>query len=111
MATYDKAYELAAELKRSEEYKEYQKAKAELSANEAALSILRDYRKQELLAQAAMLSGKPLDEKADAEMQRIRKIAQIHGPVQKYIEAERQIIVMLSDVQRILTDSLNLLEE
>jgi len=42
MATYDKAYELARELKTSSEYRDYQKAKQELLANEAALSILKD---------------------------------------------------------------------
>ena len=33
MATYDKAYELARELKESEEYREYQKAKQAIQAN------------------------------------------------------------------------------
>ena len=86
MAVYDKAYELANELKRSEEYKEYQKAKAELSGNEAAMSILRDYRKTEVLVQSAVLTGRqPGDEKERME----RLPGSAIGTGQKRPEADR----------------------
>ena len=110
MAVYDKAYELANELKSSEEYKEYQKAKAEVSGNETAMSILRDYRKNELMIQAAVLSGKEPGDKEKAEMERLRGLIDMHGPVKRFLEAERRVIVMFSDIQKILTDALNLLE-
>lgn len=110
MAVYDKAYELANELKRSEEYKEYQKAKAELSGNEAAMSILRDYRKTEVLVQSAVLTGRQPGDEEKSEMERLQGIVDMHGPVKRFLEAERRVFVMVTDIQKILTEALSLLE-
>ncbi len=110
MANYDKAYELARDLKASEEYKEYQKAKAEVSSSQEALSILREYRKAEIAFQAAFFSGQQPDDKQKEELETITNIVNMHGPIKRYIEAERRILVTLADIQRILTESMNLLE-
>ncbi len=110
MAVYDKAYELAKELKGSDEYKEYQKAKAGVTSNEAALPILRDYRKAEIAIQTAILSGKEPDSRLLEEMNRLRGVVDMHGPITRFLEAERRILVMMADIQKILVDALNLLE-
>lgn len=110
MAVYDKAYELARELKGSDEYKEYQKAKAAVTSNEAALPILQDYRKTEIAIQTAVLGGKEPDSKLLEEMKRLREVVDMHGPITRFLEAERRILVMMADIQKILADALNLLE-
>ncbi|HHY75955.1 MAG TPA: YlbF family regulator [Firmicutes bacterium] len=110
MATYDKAYELARELKASEEYKEYQKAKQAILANETAMSILRDFREKQLRYEMEILSGKEPDEKTREEMQKLTDLVNLHGDVQRFLEAERRILIVMSDIQRILTDALNLLD-
>lgn len=69
MAVYDKAYELARELKESAEYKEYQAAKEAIEGNEPALQILRDYWQQQLSIQTALLTGREPDEKNPGEFQ------------------------------------------
>ncbi|QUL98249.1 MAG: YlbF family regulator [Candidatus Fermentithermobacillus carboniphilus] len=110
MAVYDKAYELARELKGSEEYKEYQKAKQAILENPQALSILREYRTHQLAAQSAILTGKELDEKQKAALGRIQEIVNMHGPVKRFIEAEERVLVVLADIQKILQDAMNLLD-
>jgi len=110
MASYDKAYELARELKESPEYKEYQKAKQELLANKEALSILRDYRRIQMTAQSMYLSGKEPGEKEKADLARIQEIVNMHGGVQRFIQAEERLLVIMADIQKILYDALNLLE-
>ena len=108
MATYDKAYELARELKESEEYKEYQKAKQAIQANEAAMSILRDFREKQIRLEMDLLSGKEPDEKAKEEMQKLTDLVNMHGEVKRFMDAERRILIVMSDIQRILTGALNL---
>ncbi len=110
MAVYDKVYELVGELKSSEEYKEYQKAKAAVESNEAALSMLRDYRKSEVSLQAAVLGGERPDEKQVEEMKRLQEMVSMHAPVTRFLQAERAIFVMMADIQKILAEGLNLLE-
>ncbi|MGI6644103.1 MAG: YlbF family regulator [Bacillota bacterium] len=110
MASYDKAYELASELKASEEYKEYQKVKAEVASSQEALSILRDYRRAEIAFQTALLSGQQPDDRQKEEFETISSIVNMHGPIKRYIEAERRMLVILADIQRILTEAMNLLE-
>lgn len=110
MATYDKAHALALELKSSEEYKEYQKAKQAIQNNSAAMSILRDFQKKQLEFEMDMLSGKEPDQKKKEELQKISDIVSMHGEVKRFLDAERRILIVMSDIQKILTDALNLLE-
>lgn len=110
MASYDKVYELARELKETPEYKEYQKAKQDIMANENALSILKDYRKLQVSTEAMYISGKEPGEKERAELARIQEIIKMHGPIQRYMQAEDRIMRIMADIHKILYDSLNLLE-
>jgi cell fate (sporulation/competence/biofilm development) regulator YlbF (YheA/YmcA/DUF963 family) len=110
VAVYDKAYELARELKESAEYKEYQAAKEAIEGNEPALQILRDYWQQQLSIQTALLTGREPDEKTQESFSKTQELISMHGPIQRFMQAERQVLTMLADIQRILSDSLDLLD-
>lgn len=110
MATYDKAHELARALKESDEYKEYQKAKQAVSDNEAALSILKEYQNKRLEYEMSFLTGKEPEAAKKQEMDKIAEIVNMHGAVKRFLEAEQRVMVMMTDIQRILTDALNLLD-
>ncbi len=110
MAAYDKAHELARELKLSDEYKEYQKARQEIEGNDAALTILKDYRRKRLELEMALLSGKELDEAKKQELDKMNDIVNMHGAVKRFLDAENRVLVMMTDIQRILTEALNLME-
>lgn len=110
MATYDKAYELARELKESEEYREYQKAKQAIQANQSAMLILRDFREKQIRMEMGLLSGKEPDEKAKEEVQKLSDLVNMHGEVKRFLDAERRLLIVMTDIQKIVTDALNLLE-
>lgn len=110
MAVYDKAYELARELKQSPEYKEYQKAKREIEGNESALSLLKQYRRQQLMLQGAAVTGTEPDEDLKAEFAKTQELVSMHGPIQRFLQAEERVLVMIADIQRILNDALNMLD-
>jgi cell fate (sporulation/competence/biofilm development) regulator YlbF (YheA/YmcA/DUF963 family) len=110
MAVYDKAYELARELKESSEYKEYQKARSALEGNESALSILKKYRQQQLMIQSAAITGKEPGEDLKSEFAKTQELVNMRGPVQRFLNAEERILVMIANIQKILNDALNMLE-
>lgn len=110
MANYDKAHELARELKETGEYKEYQKAKQSLTGNDAALSILKEYRRKQLDFEMAVMSGTAPDPKKKEELDKLADLVNMHGAVKRFIDAEQRLLLMMSDIQRILSDALNLLE-
>ncbi|MGE5580476.1 MAG: YlbF family regulator [Bacillota bacterium] len=110
MATYDKAHELARDLKSSSEYKDYQRAKQELLANEAALSILKDYQKKRLTFEMELLSGKTPDSAKKEELDKITELVNMHGGVKRFLDAEQRVMIMMTDIQRILTEALDLLD-
>ncbi len=110
MAVYDKAYELARELKESPEYKEYQKAKQAIQENESAMSILKKYRQQQFLIQTAAMTGKEPDEEIQSEFSKTQDLINMHGTIQRFIQAEERILVTIADIQKILNDALNMLE-
>lgn len=110
MAVYDKTYELARELKESPEYKEYQKAKHAILENESAISILKNYRQQQFMIQTAALTGKEIDEEIQSEFSKTQEIVNMHGPIQRFLQAEERILVTIADIQKILNDALNMLE-
>ena len=110
MATYDKAHELARDLKLSDEYKEYQRARQELEQNEAAMSILKDYQAKRWEFEMDLLSGgEPEGAKKEA-LEKVSALVNMHGPVKRFIEAEARIMVLMTDIQKILTEALNLLD-
>ena len=110
MASYDKAYELARELRSCQEYKEYQKAKGAILANESAMGILRDYQEKKMVFEMALLGGKAPDEAEREEMAKLTEIVSMHGEVGRFLEAEARILTVISDVQKILVDAMNLLD-
>lgn len=110
MASYDKVYELVREIKGSSEYKEYQKAKQELEENDTALSLLKEYRKIEIKIQQASLLGQEPSEEDKSEFSRLAELIKIHGSIYRYLESERQMMLMLVDIQRIISEAMNLLD-
>jgi cell fate (sporulation/competence/biofilm development) regulator YlbF (YheA/YmcA/DUF963 family) len=110
VAGYDKAHELARALKETDEYKDYQRAKQAILESDAALSILKEYQSKRLDYDMAFLSGKEPDAFKKQEMDKIGEIVNMHGAVKRFLEAEQRVMVMITDIQRILTEALDLLE-
>ena len=74
MLAYDKAYELAKEIRSSEEYKEYQRLKSLVMADEQTKTLLKDYKKMQLEAQAGYLSG---TEPSAELLEKIKKLGEV----------------------------------
>lgn len=102
---YDTANRLAKELSESEEYQSFLKLKEAVSEDETTKTLLNQYHKLQIRAQAAVVSG----EKNDALMQELQKLGellQMNTDASNYLIAEYRVNKLLSDIYKILADAI-----
>ncbi|MDD4075058.1 MAG: YlbF family regulator [Eubacteriales bacterium] len=104
---HDKARELAAALHESEEYAQYSKAREAAFENATTKDLLKQYRKMQTQAQAAMIAGKK-DEEAMQRLQHMGEILQMDAKAAAYLMAEYRLSTLLSDVYKILGEAIDL---
>ncbi len=111
---YDKANELAQDIRNSEEYREYKATKEKAFENQTTASLIKEYHKLQITAQAAMVTGN----KDDDSMQRLQKIGellQMNHDASAFLMAEYRLNRMVSDIYKILAEAievdLGMLEE
>jgi len=102
MNVYDSAHQLARALKDSEEYKNYNRIKEEISGNEELKEMLDDFQQKQLEIQTQQLFGNEVE---DDKMQHIQELYQIIGRNPKaaeYLQAEMVLSKIMADIYGIL---------
>ena len=103
---YDTARTLAAELKASDEYQEYEKTREAAMANDTTKALIAEYHKLQMRAQAAVLKG----DKDDELMERLRKVGevlQLDKDASALLMSEYRMNRMLGDVYKILAEAID----
>jgi len=103
---YDTAHRLAAELKASEEYGTYAKARELAMENATTRALIDEYNKLQIRAQAAMING-DRDNEAVKKLQKIGELLQFDQTASAYLMAEFRLKRMLGDVYKILADAVD----
>ncbi len=105
MLVYDKAHELAAQIKQSEEYKEYDRLKAPVMADETNRKLITEYKKLQLEAQAAYLSGSEPNNDMMDKLKTLGGLLGFNPDVAAYLAAEYKLQTMVGDVYKIIGDA------
>lgn len=105
MFVYDKAHDLAKEIKNCEDYKEYARLKELVMADEQTKSLLSDYKKLQLEAQASMLTGKEPEEETMDKLRKLGEVLQFNPNISAYFAAEYKFQTMISDIYKIIGDA------
>lgn len=105
MFVYDKAHDLAKEIKNCEDYKEYARLKELVMADEQTKSLLTDYKKLQLEAQASMLTGKEPEEETMDKLRKLGEVLQFNPNISAYFAAEYKFQTMISDIYKIIGDA------
>lgn len=108
MFIYDKAHDLAKEIKNSEDYKEYTRLKEIVIADEKTKVLLDDYKKLQLEAQASMMSGGEPSEETMDKLKKLGEVLQFNPDVSGYFAAEYRFQTMVGDVYKIISDACDL---
>lgn len=103
---YDTANRLAEELKTSEEYRAFSSAKARAMENGATRSLIQEYNKLQIHAQAAMIAGEQNSESLQ-KLQKIGELLQFDADASTYLLAEFRLKRMLGDVYKILAEAVD----
>lgn len=104
---YDTAKQLAAELKASEEYRVYAEAKERATENETTRTLIDEYHRLQMQAQAAALSGGKNDEVL-VKLQKVGELLQFDSSASAFLLAEFRMNRMLADVYKILAEAVDI---
>ncbi|AWB44053.1 hypothetical protein DCC85_07380 [Paenibacillus sp. CAA11] len=106
MNIYDKANELAKALKESQEVEDITSAMKLVDADPDSKRMLDDFRIRQNTVQQRMMSG---DMPAPEEMEQMEKLFETLSQnlnIRRLFEAERRLSVIIQDVNKIISDSL-----
>ncbi|MBQ2985300.1 MAG: YlbF family regulator [Clostridia bacterium] len=103
---YDKANELAQDIKNSEEYREFKTTKEKAFENQTTASLIKEYHKLQITAQAAMVTGNKDDESLQ-RLQKIGELLQMNHDASAFLMAEYRLNRMVSDIYKILAEAID----
>ncbi len=104
---YDTAKRLADELRQSDEYQSYQTARERALENAATKSLIDEYHKLQIRAQAAAVSGEK-NEETLLKLQKIGELLQFDADASACLMAEYRLNRMLADVYKTLAEAIDL---
>ncbi len=106
MNIYDKANELARALKESEEVTEITAAMKLVDADPESKRMLDNFRNRQNELQQQMMTGEmPAPEEME-KMENLFEVLSMNLNIRRLFEAERRLSVIIQDVNKIITDSL-----
>ncbi|MGV8146834.1 MAG: YlbF family regulator [Alkaliphilus sp.] len=108
MITYDNAHKLAKSLKECDEYKAYKELEKKIIANSETKKMIVDFRKRQFEIQSAQMMGQKIE---DSKIEKIKELQEImikDPTVSEFMHAEYRLSQMLSDIYKIIGESLDL---
>ena len=103
---HDTARALAREMKESPEYLAYAAAREKAMANETNRSLIKEYHKLQLRAQAATVAGEKTDE-VMAQLQKLGELLQFNPQASEFLLTEFKLNRLLADVYKILAEAID----
>lgn len=108
MNPYDKAHELAGALKDSKEFLDFKAAKELVDKDEKTKEMVYDFKKKQFELQADHFAGREPDKEKVANLHNLYNILITNADISKYFEAEYRFSQMISDVYKIIGDSVDI---
>ena len=106
MNIYDTANKLAAELKQTDEYKAYKNSKQQIESNTEVKSKIDEFDKLRVEAQKAMLKGEANANELSVKLQNLYTELYQNEIAKNYLEAEMRFSVMVTDINKIISEAI-----
>ncbi len=106
MNPYDKAYELAAAVKESDEMKRLVAAADELRGNDSAWGLVREYLTEQMKVDYGRMAGKEPEESVLTHLQELSVMVSNSGAAQAYLQAFLRWQQVAADLQKIVNDAI-----
>ncbi|GIP56989.1 YlbF family regulator [Paenibacillus woosongensis] len=106
MNIYDKAHDLAKALKESQEVSDITSAMKLVDADPESKRMLDDFRQKQNEVQQRMMSGDMPSPEEMEQMEKLFEVLSLNLNIRRLFDAERRLSVIIQDVNKIITDSL-----
>ena len=105
MQNYDKAYELAKQMKQSEEYQAYCEAKEKAFAEQLNKDLYKKFLEISRAANAAHMAGQEPSAELVEQCNKLMSVLSLNTDVQDFMLAEHRLNQMIGDIFKILADA------
>lgn len=105
MNVYDQAHSLAAAIRASEEFKQYDQHKKVIEANPELHNAIKDFMAKQLEMQTAQLMGQPANPEAFQQIQQLSAILMQDPAAAQYLQCQMRFSMMMADVYKILGEA------
>ena len=105
MNVYDTANKLASEIRSSEEYTKFKKAKQELESNNELKTKIDEFEKMRYEIQVLAMQGKEVEEEKNRKLQEMYAILVQNKEIKEYFDLEVKFNVMIADVNKIIAEA------
>ncbi|MEF2968844.1 YlbF family regulator [Paenibacillus sp. M1] len=106
MNIYDKANELAKALRESQEVADITAAMKLVEADPESKRMLDDFRVRQSGMQQAMMNGEMPAQEEMEKMEKLFDTLSLNLNIRRLFEAEQRLSVIIQDINKIITDSL-----
>lgn len=106
MNVYDTANKLASEIKESEEYKNYKKAKQLVMGKPELKEKIDQFEKVRYEVQILAMQGEQGNEEKMAKLQEMYTILIQNNEIKEYFDLEVKFNVMVADVNKIIAEAI-----
>ncbi len=103
----DTAHLLARQLRDSAEYAAFEKARDAAMENDTTKSLINEYHRLQIQAQAASMSGQSNEALLD-KLKKVGEVLQFDADASKFLFAEFRLNQLLADVYKILADAIDI---
>ncbi len=103
---YDIAHELGKTIKESDEFKLLKQLHEEIEKDQAANQMLENFRRMQMELQQKQMQGMQITEEEAQKAQQLFELVQQQPIISKMMEAEQRLSVIITDINRIITEPL-----
>jgi len=108
MNVYDQAHSLAAAIRASEEFKQYDQNKKIIEANPELNNAINDFMKKQVEMQAAQIMGQQPTAEDMQKLQQLSLILMQDPSAAQYIQCQMRLSMMMADVYKIIGEAAGL---
>ena len=108
MNVYEEAHNLAAAIKGSNEFKEFDRLRQEVEKDPQLSAMLMDYQTKQLQFQTSQMTGQSTDASLMSQIQSLYTMLAANPQAAQYLQAEARFSIMMKDVSEILADAMNI---
>jgi cell fate (sporulation/competence/biofilm development) regulator YlbF (YheA/YmcA/DUF963 family) len=108
MNVYEQAHSLAAAIKESEEFKQFDALRKQVEANPDLNAMIKDYEKRQIQFQTKQMTGEMTQENMQQQMSDLYAVVMKDPLAAQYLQAQMRFSVMMADVYKILGDAMGI---